>query len=49
MNVAAGVTHTEHSKNEAFFKLEQPNKWVDLLMIIGIFRLYSQLLTLYEL
>ena len=49
MGVVAGVTQTAHSKNEAFAKIEQPNIWGDLRMIIRIFVFYSQFLTLYEL
>ena len=48
MYVAEGGTKPEHSKNEAFFKLNQPNACGDLHMIIGVFILYSQLLPLYE-
>ena len=48
MDFAAGVTQPENSKNEDFYNLEIPNKWKDLHMIIGIFGLYKQLLTLYD-
>ena len=47
MDVAAGGTEPTQSKNEAFFKLEQPNTRGDLHMLIGIFRFYSQFLPLY--
>ena len=49
MDVAAGGTQLAQSQNEAFTKLEQPNTWGDLRMLIGIFGFYSQLLPLYEL
>ena len=49
MYVAAGGTQPAQYKNEDFSKLERPNTWEDLHMIIGLFRLYSQLFPLYEL
>ena len=49
VDVAAGITQPAHSQNEAFGKLEQPNKWGYLCMIIFIFGLYSQILNLYDL
>ena len=49
MDVASGVTQPAQSKNEAFSELEQPNKWQDLRMLIGIFGFYIQFLPLYEL
>ena len=41
MEVAAGGTKYKQSKNEAFSKLEKPNTWGDLHMIIGILGFYS--------
>ena len=49
MYVEAGGTKLAQSKNEAFDKLERPNTWGDLRMIIGIFRFYIQFFPLYEL
>ena len=46
MYVTTGGTQPAKSKNEDFAKLEQPNTWGDLYMLIGIFWFYSQLLTL---
>ena len=43
-----GETQPVQSKSEDFSKLEQPNTWGDLRMLIGIFGLYSQFLNLYE-
>ena len=37
MIVATGETQPAQFKNEAFAKLERPNTWGDLHMIIGIF------------
>ena len=49
MDVASSGKKPEQSKNEAYAKLERPNKWGYLSMLIGIFGFYTQLLTLYEL
>ena len=49
MYVEAGGTKLAQSKNEAFDKLERPNTWGDLRMIIGIFRFYIQFLPLNDL
>ena len=49
MDVAAGGTQPEKSKNETFAKLEQPNTWGELCMLIGIFGFYRHFLPLYEL
>ena len=48
IDVAAGGTQPEQSKNEAFSKIERPSTWGDLCMLIGILGFYSQLLTLYK-
>ena len=48
MDLVAGGTKPAQSKNEAFAKIERPNTWGDLHMLIGIFGFYSQFLTLYE-
>ena len=37
MDVESGVTQPTQSKNEAFAKLEQPNTWGYLRMLIGVF------------
>ena len=44
IDVAAGATKPTHYKNEAFSKIEQPNSWGDLHIIIGIFGFYNQFL-----
>ena len=49
MDLEAGGTQPAHSRNEDFSKLEQPNKWGDLCILIRLFGLYSQFLPLYEL
>ena len=49
MDVAAGGTQPTQSKNQIFSKLDQPNPWGDLRMLIGIFGFYSQFLPLYDL
>ena len=49
MDVAEGGTQPSQSKNEYFFKLDKPNTWGELSMLIGIFVFYSQLFPLYEL
>ena len=49
MVVAAGGTKYAQSQNEAFSKLERPDTWGYLRILIGIFGLYSQFLLLYEL
>ena len=49
MHVAEGETQPTQSINESFAKLEQPNTWVNLRMLIGIFGFYSHFLLLYEL
>ena len=49
MDVALYGTQPAQSKNKDFSDLEQPNRWGDLRMIIGVFRFYSQLLSLYDL
>ena len=49
MDVAAGVTQPANSKNELLSKIYLPNAWRDLRILIGLFVLYSQLLTLYHL
>ena len=46
MDVAVGGTQPAQYKNEAFSKLERPNTWGDLHMLIGIFGFYSQFLPL---
>ena len=48
MDVAAGGTQPQNSKNEAFSKLEQPNTRGYLCMLIGIFDFYIQFLPLYD-
>ena len=48
MYVSEGGTQHAQSKNETFSKLEQPNTWGDLCMLIGIFGFYIQFLPLYE-
>ena len=47
MDVKAGETQPAQSKNEAFAKLERPNTWEDLGILIGIFGFYIQFLPLY--
>ena len=47
MGVVAGVIEHVQSKNKNFSKLYQPNKWVDLRMLIGIFVFYNHFLPLY--
>ena len=47
--MAADGTQPAQSKNEAFAKLERPNTWEDLRILIGIFGFYSQLLFIYKL
>ena len=42
-------TKPAHSKNEAFAKLERPNTWGDLNIIIDIFGFYIQFFPLYDL
>ena len=49
MGVEVGVTQPEQSRNEVFDKLERPNIWGNLRMLIGVFGFYSQFLTPYEL
>ena len=49
MYVSSEGTQPAQSKNEAFSKLDQPNTWGDIHMLIGIFGFYSHFLTLYEL
>ena len=49
MDMVVGVTQPPQSKNEAFPELQRTSTWRDLHMIIGIFGLYSQFLTLYDL
>ena len=49
MHVAAGATKLTQSKSEAFSKLDKTYNWGDLLIIIGVFGLYRQFLSLYEL
>ena len=49
IDVETGVTQPARSINEAFAKLERPNTWGDLHMLIGLFGFYSQFLTPYEL
>ena len=48
MYVAQGGTQHSHSNNEDFSKLEKPNIWVNLGMLIVFLGLYRQLLPLYE-
>ena len=38
-----GVTHYAYPKDDIFTKLEKPNKWGDLSILIGTFGLYRQL------
>ena len=40
MGVAAGVTQPAHYRNNTFDKLERPNTWGDMRILIGIFGLY---------
>ena len=49
MDITSGITQPTHSKNELFSKLEQPNTWGDLRMIIGISGFYRNFLPLYDL
>ena len=49
MDISEGGTQPAHSKNESFAKLERPNTWGDLSMVIGLFGFYSQFFPLYEL
>ena len=49
MDVAVAGTKHVQSKNEAFLKLEQPNTWGYLRILIGILELYSQFFPLYDL
>ena len=49
MGVAAGGTQPAQSKNEAFTKLERPNTWGDLCMIIELFGFYRNFLPLDDL
>ena len=49
MNLAAGGTQPVQFKNYDFSKLELPNTWGDLRMLIGVFGFYIQFLPLYEL
>ena len=49
MEMASGGTQPAQSQNETFTKLERPNTWLGLRMLIGVFGLYIHLLTLYEL
>ena len=49
MDVAADGTQPAQSKNEAFAKIEQPNTWGDLHMLIGLFGFYSQFFPLHDL
>ena len=49
MYIAAGRTQSAYSKNDAFSKLERPNEWVDICILIDIFLFYRQLLPLHEL
>ena len=48
MDTASGGTYSTQSQNEEFAKLEQPNKWEDLRILIEIFGFYNHLLSLYE-
>ena len=48
MVVASGGTQPTQSQNEAFAKLEQPNTWGDLHVLIGPFGFYTEFLPLYE-
>ena len=49
MGVSAGGTQPVQSKNEDFYNLEKSNIWGDLCMLIGIFGLYIQILSLCDL
>ena len=49
MDVAEDGTQPAQSKNEAFAKIERPNTWGDLLMLIGLFGFYSQFFPLHDL
>ena len=48
VDFTVGGTQPVHSKNEAFAKLEKPNTWGDLCMLISLFGLYRKFLNLYE-
>ena len=41
-----GGTQPEHCKDESFFRIEQPNTWGDICILIGVFGLYIQLFML---
>ena len=49
MDVAVGGTQPAHYINEAFAKLERPNTWGYMYMLIRLFGFYRQFLPLYEL
>ena len=49
MDVVSVVKQSEQSKNEAFAKMDQPNKCGGLRMLIGIFGFQIQFLPLYDL
>ena len=49
MDVEESGTQSAQSQNEYFYKLERPNTWGYLCMIIGVFGSYRNLLLLYEL
>ena len=48
MNVASGGTQPTHSKNDEFYKIERPNTWEYICMII-VFLDYTAIFFLYEL
>ena len=47
--MAEGGTQPAQSKNEAFSKIERPNTWGNLRMLIGLFVFYCQFFPLYYL
>ena len=49
MYIAAVGTQPAQSKNQAFEKIERPNTWRDLRMLIGVFGFYNPFLPLYNL
>ena len=49
INVASGGIQPANYKKEVFTKIEQPNTWGYLFMLIELFRFYSQFLPLYYL
>ena len=49
IDVASGGSQPTHYKNDTFDKIDRPNTWYNVHIIIGIFGFYIHYLLLYEL